>query len=128
MKAGTQNLHTPLERRRRLAFVLFTVPFLLRAADFMVKGLPGYSDKVPILLGIVVPVILYFMGQRWCRYIVGILSLLGCFVCLIMPFSLHGRPTPSFWLLTVTFFLVFIFTAQTAFAREALTSVPERFP
>jgi len=126
MKAGTQDLHTTLEKRRRLAFVLFTVPFLLRAAVSMVWGRPNDGFMVLIMLGIFVgPVILYFAGLRWCRYLIGLLSLPGGFFGLLVPMVMHAHErTVLFWLLWIVVLTILMFTALMAFAREPAPPQP----
>jgi len=68
------------------------------------------------------PVILYWFGIQWCRYVVGTISAIILFVWPILAFHEPARG-PEFWLISVLVWVAFAFSALISFTPNRAAAI-----
>lgn len=105
------------ERLRRICFALFAIVFVVYSAVSLTRG-GGFASNAVLAAVAVPPVVFYFCGVRWCRHVIGALSIVFLSFHCLAPLALHEVDrTPVFWLVWPTVLIIFAVTAITAFAR-----------
>jgi hypothetical protein len=108
------------ESFRRIAFVAFSLALL---APVLIRGSKSnWTDSGTGLLAFelipLLPLAAYFLGVRWCRYVVGVLSSLWLLLWLLIPMALHEIDRRgSFWLIWWMVIPVLIFSSIMSFVR-----------
>src|SRR5215212_10204383 len=94
----------------RIAVALYMLPFLSRVVFSLVRGRPGdLRDMLILSFVTLTPAVLYFLGVRWCRYIVGAFSSVSALICIFLPMAQHSIDrTTRFWFLWCIVLLIFI--------------------
>jgi hypothetical protein len=113
-------------RIHRIGIALYSLPFLAVLVLSLFFVWAGNLEM--IVTGIaLLPAVLYFFGVRWCRYIVGVISVIGFLAC-----SLRALPALTmdqgryFWLIWSPIWLVFAFSSFVSFipARQKPHAAP----
>ena len=104
-------------RTQKTGIALYALPFLTVIALSVFFVWAGTWEM--IVAGVaLLPALLYFLGIRWCRYVVGVFSV----IC-VLAASLRAIPALStnqgryFWLIWSPIWLVFAFSALVSFIR-----------
>ena len=102
-------------RTQTIGMALYTLPFLAVIAVSVFFVWAGTLEM--IVTGVaLLPAVLYFSGVRWCRYVVGVFSV----IC-VLAASLRAIPALTadqgkyFWVIWSPIWLVFAFSALVAF-------------
>jgi hypothetical protein len=102
-------------RTQRIGIALYTLPFLAVIALSAFFVWAGAWEM--IVTGVaLLPAVLYFFGVRWCRYVVGVFSV----IC-VLAAALRAIPALTtnqgryFWLIWTPICLVFAFAALVSF-------------
>jgi hypothetical protein len=107
------------EPLRRIAIGVYALPFLFRIALSLFRGRPGDLPMSLVLAAVALtPAVLYFCGVRWCRYVVGVFSVIFLLLWLATPMTLHAIDRAgSFWFIWCIVLLVFSFSSIISFTR-----------
>jgi hypothetical protein len=108
-------------RTQKIGIALYTLPFLAILAFSLFVMSAGVVEIVVTGVALL-PAVLYFLGVRWCRYVVGVIAALGFLAC-----SWRAIPALTmdqgryFWVIWSPIWLVFAFSSFVLFipVREA---------
>jgi hypothetical protein len=109
-------------RTQQIGIALYALPFLAILAFSLFVMSVGVGEIVVIGVALL-PAVLYFLGVRWCRYVVGVIAAMGFLACswkAIQALTVdQGR---YFWVIWSPIWLVFAFSSFISFipVRERL--------
>ncbi len=108
------------ERLRRIAIGAYALPFLFRLALSLIRGgSEDFTEHLILAAVALAPAILFFCGVRWCRYLVGVFSVIFLLLWLATPMAQHAIDrTVTFWLIWCAVLLVFIFSSVMSFTQN----------
>ena len=112
---GTGHAHVMKVKARThtIGIALYSLPFLaiIGLSLFFVWA----GDTEMIFAGVaLLPAVMYFVGVRWCRYVVGVLAAICLLICSMIPI-LRGSDGRYFWLIWSPIWLLFAFSSLVAF-------------
>ena len=112
------------EPLRRIAIGAYALPLVYHVADGLIRDpRGGFLVLASVAL---LPAILFFCGLRWCRYIVGVFSVLFVLLWLVLPMAQHAVDrTGTFWFVWCIVLLVFIFSSIMSFTRNSEATMNE---
>src|SRR5688500_14639830 len=100
-------------RVQTMGIVLYSLPFLAIIGISLFFVWAGDSEM--ILAGVaLLPAVLFFCGVRWCRFVVGVFSLIAVLACSMIP-MVRGTEGKYFWLVWSPVWLVFAVSSITSF-------------
>ena len=100
-------------RTHMVGIALYSLPFLAVIGFSWLVMWAGHTEM--IVAGVaLLPVIMYFFGARWSRYVVGVFSAVSFLVCTIVPFP-RGTEGRYFWMIWTPIWLLFAFSALISF-------------
>jgi hypothetical protein len=102
-------------RIQTVAMVVYSLPFL---AVIVLSLFFVWAGNVEMLVTgfALLPVVLYFFGLRWCRYVVGVISVIGFVAASLRAIpALTMDPGRYFWLIWSPIWLAFAFSAFISF-------------
>jgi hypothetical protein len=100
-------------RTQSIGVALYSLPFLSIIAFSFVFVWAGTMEMIVATIA-VLPAVMYFLGLRWCRYVVGVISALGFLACSLVPIT-RGTDGRYFWLIWSPLWLLFAFSCFTSF-------------
>jgi hypothetical protein len=105
---------------------IYSLVILAHAVDHVVwsANQVGFGDVsvggYTLHLVALAPAVGYFLGLRWCRYLLGGVAALLGLLLLLAPLALHEvERTPTFYAYWSVALIAFVVTAITSFYREA---------
>jgi len=101
------------ERTHTIGIALYSVPFLAVIGLSLFIVWAGNTEMVVTGVALL-PAAMYFLGVRWCRYVVGVFSALSFLVCSMVPIT-RGTEGRYFWLVWLPVWLVFAFSTFISF-------------
>jgi len=100
-------------RTHALAVGLYSLPFLAVLLFSLLFTWAGNLEMI-IAGAALLPAVLYFLGLRWCRYVVGVVAALSFLLSSTIPMT-RGTEGRYFWLIWSPIWLVFGFAALVSF-------------
>ena len=101
------------ERMRTIGVALYSLPFLAVIGLSLFIVWAGNTEMVVTGVALL-PAVMYFLGVRWCRYVVGVFSALSFLVCSMIPIT-RGTEGRYFWLIWLPVWLVFAVSTFVSF-------------
>ena len=101
------------ERTQRMGIALYSLPFLAIIGVSLFFVWAGNAEMV-VVSAALLPAVMYFFGVRWCRYVVGVFSVISLLVCSMVPF-IRGSEGRYFWLIWSPIWLIFTFSSFVSF-------------
>ena len=100
-------------RTQTIGVALYSLPFLSIIVFSFAFVWAGTMEMIVAVIALL-PAILYFLGLRWCRYVVGAISALGFLACSAVPVT-RGTEGRYFWVIWSPIWLLFAFSCVTSF-------------
>ena len=100
-------------RTHAIAVAFYSLPFL---AVLLFSVLFTWAGNFEMIIASValLPAVLYFLGLRWCRYVVGVIAAMSFVLCSTIP-MIRGTEGKYFWLIWSPVWLAFGFAALVSF-------------
>jgi hypothetical protein len=98
-------------RTHKIGIALYSLPFLAIIVFSLFFVWAGNVEMVVTGVALL-PAVLYFLGVRWCRYVVGVIAAIGFLAC-----SLRAIPALTtdqgryFWVIWSPIWLIFAFSS-----------------
>lgn len=110
-------------RTHAIAVTFYSLPFLT-VLLFSVLFTWAGNFEMNIAGAALLPAVLYFLGLRWCRYLVGVIAAMSFVPCSMIP-MIQGTEGRYFWLIWSPVWLAFGFAASVSFIPARKTPVPQ---
>ena len=98
---------------QRIGIALYSLPFLAVIGLSLFFVWAGNAEMI-VASAALLPAVMYFFGVRWCRYVVGVFSVMSLLVCSTVPF-IRGSEGRYFWLIWSPIWLIFAFSSFISF-------------
>ncbi|MEW6303917.1 MAG: hypothetical protein AB1705_10625 [Verrucomicrobiota bacterium] len=102
-------------RTQSIGVALYSLPFLAVIALSLFFVWAGDHEMV-VAGAALLPAVLYFLGVRWCHYVVGVFAAIGFLAATMIPLTSpvmnRGR---YFWVIWTPIWLLFAFSALVSF-------------
>jgi len=108
-------------RTHKIGIALYSLPFLAIIVLSLFFVWAGNVEMVVTGVALL-PAVLYFLGVRWCRYVVGVIAAIGFLACSLRAIrALTMDQGRYFWVIWSPIWLVFAFSSFILFipVREA---------
>jgi hypothetical protein len=109
-------------RTHAIAVAFYSLPFLAVLIFSMLFAWAGNMEMI-VAGTALLPVVLYLIGLRWCRYIVGGLAAISFLLSTTIP-MIRGTEGKYFWLIWSPIWLTFGFAALVSFIPPRETRDP----